>query len=142
MAKLSLKDNIEKKINRSNRNVFLRSDFKKLAGYDQVGRALRELVKEGKIIKVGYGLYAKARTNKITGKPMLAAENGFVQVADESLKRLKIKSQKTLAEKEFQTGISTQIPINATYKPSRDKKPYRFSRKISYRNLKLLKVSE
>ena len=53
-----------------------------------------------------------------------------------------IKSQKTLAEKEYQTGISTQIPINATYKPSRDKKSYRFSRKISYRNLKLLKVSE
>lgn len=142
MTKLSLKDSVEKRINRSNRNVFLRSDFKKLAGYDQVGRALRELVREGKIVKVGYGLYAKTRTNKITGKPMLAAENGFVQVAEESLKRLKIKSQKTLAEKEYQTGTSTQIPVNATYKPSRDKRSYRFSRKISYKNLKLLKVNE
>jgi hypothetical protein len=35
--------------------------------------------KEGKLIRIGYGLYAKARTNHITGLPMLASDGGFEQ---------------------------------------------------------------
>ena len=88
MKRLSLKSKVATKISRSNREVFLRSDFEKLAGYDQVGRALRQLTSDGVLVKVGYGLYAKARPNRITGKPMLSAKGGFTQVAEEALSRL------------------------------------------------------
>ena len=108
----SLKSKVAKKISRANREVFLRSDFEKLAGYDQIGRALRQLTSDGVLIKVGYGLYAKARPNRMTGQPMLAAKGGFTQVAEEALSRLNVKWTPSKAVLDYQSG-STQIPVNA-----------------------------
>lgn len=65
---MTTKDRIQSQLNRSKRYVFTRDDFRDIAGYDQVGRALRTLVNEGKLMKVGYGVYTKARRNIITGK--------------------------------------------------------------------------
>lgn len=112
MKRLSLKSKVSTKISRSKREVFLRSDFKSLAGYDQIGRALRQLAVEGFLLKIGYGLYAKARPNRITGKPMLSAEGGFSQVAQEALSRLGVKWQPSKTVQAYQAG-STQIPANA-----------------------------
>jgi len=112
MKRLSLKSKISTKISRSKREVFLRSDFENLAAYDQVGRALRQLAVEGFLLKIGYGLYAKARPNRITGKPMLSAEGGFSQVAEEALSRLGVKWQPSKTVQAYQAG-STQIPANA-----------------------------
>jgi len=47
-----------------------REDFSDLAGYDHVRRVLRELVKYERLLKVGYGLYTKAKRNSITGSLM------------------------------------------------------------------------
>lgn len=112
MKRLSLKSKISTKISRSKREVFLRSDFENLAAYDQVGRALRQLAVEGFLLKIGYGLYAKARPNRITGKPMLSAEGGFSQVAQEALSRLGVKWKPSESDQAYQSG-STQIPANA-----------------------------
>ncbi len=111
MKNQTLKSKIHLKIHRSNKQVFLRSDFKKLSDYDQVGRALRNLEEDGELIRIGYGLYAKARINKLTGKKMLAAEGGFDQVAREALKRLRVNWEPSDAEKTYQRG-STQVPVN------------------------------
>ncbi|NRA25178.1 MAG: conjugal transfer protein [Oleispira sp.] len=112
MKRLSLKSKVSTKISRSKREVFLRSDFKNLAGYDQIGRALRQLTSEGALLKIGYGLYAKARPNRITGQPMLSAEGGFSQVSQEALSRLGVKWQPSESVQAYQAG-STQIPANA-----------------------------
>ena len=112
MKRNSLKSKVATKISRSKREAFLRADFEKLAGYDQVGRALRQLTKDGVLVKIGYGLYAKSRPNRITGKPMLAAEGGFCQVAEEALSRLGISWQPSRSVREYQAG-SSQIPANA-----------------------------
>ncbi len=53
---MATKARIQSRLKRSKCYVFTRDDFKDLAGYDQVGRALRELVKEGPLLKVGYGV--------------------------------------------------------------------------------------
>lgn len=111
MSTQTLKAKVNIKIDRSARQVFLRSDFVKLGGYDQIGRALRDLATDGNLIKIGYGLYAKARLNRLTGKPMLAAEGGFVAVAKEALKRLGVKWSDTNFDA-YQKG-ATQIPANA-----------------------------
>ena len=112
MKRLSLKSKVATKISRSKREVFLRTDFEKLAGYDQIGRALRQLTSDGVLVKVGYGLYARARPNRITGKPMLAAKGGFTQVAEEALSRLGVKWEPSKSVLDYQSG-STQIPANA-----------------------------
>ncbi len=38
------------------KSVFIRSDFNDIGGYDQVGRVLRVLTKDGLLIKMGYGV--------------------------------------------------------------------------------------
>ena len=124
MPRLGLKSKIAQKISRSRREVFLRSDFTKLGDYDQVGRALRQLTSEGALIKVGYGVYAKARPNRITGQPMLAAPGGFTQVATAALNRLGVQWAPSDAVTAYQSG-STQIPANAAVKVQQ-----RFNRKI------------
>jgi len=131
MSRPTLKSKLTTKISRSKREVFLRSDFEKLAGYDQVGRALCQLTSDELLVKIGYGLYAKARPNRITGKPMLSAKGGFTQVAQEALSRLGITWETSPATKAYQAG-STQIPANAEVIIFD-----RFSRKIGTENFAL-----
>ncbi len=119
------------KINRSKRNVFLRADFKRLGGYDQVGRVLRNLVDNNELIKIGYGLYAKARLNRVTGKSMLSVTGGFKIISEEALTRLNVKWEPSTAMKAYQAG-STQIPANAEVIIRK-----RFNRKIGTANYKL-----
>ena len=82
-----------------------------LGDYDQVGRALLALTKEGKLIRIGYGLYAKARINRITGLPMLSAPGGFDQVAKEALDLLEVNWQPSMSEQGYNAGAE-QIPVN------------------------------
>lgn len=120
------------KIKRSRREVFQRGDFAKMAGYDQIGRALRELTQDGVLIKIAYGLYAKARINRITGKPMIASTGGFAQVCKEGLNRLKVDWDYNEPTKAYLKGKSLQTP--GDFQPViKD----RFSRKFSSGNMKL-----
>ena len=131
--KVSLERQVEVKISRCwKRNVFARKDFVTLGDYDQVGRALLNLTREGKLIRLGYGLYAKARVNRITGLPMIAAEGGFDQVAKEALTLLGVKWQPSIAEQNYNAGFTTQIPVN-TQVLIKD----RFNRTIGTDQLKL-----
>ena len=131
LKKRSLKARIAIKIKRSRKQVFRRADFRKLAGYDQVGRALKELAREGILIKIAYGLYAKARASRITRMPMLAAPGGFDQVCKEALKRLKVRWKPSKQTTAYLQG-STQIPTTTTVLTET-----RFSRKIAFRNFEL-----
>ena len=62
---MSIKVRIQKRLSRSRRYVFMRANFKDIAGYDQVGRVLRDLVKSGELLKVGYGVYTKAKKTRL-----------------------------------------------------------------------------
>ncbi len=132
MAKFSLKQQVELQISNTGRDVFLRTDFAQLGGYDQVGRALRKLVAEGKLLKIGYGLYAKARISSITGKPMLASVGGFKAVSEQSLERLGVAWQPSDELVRYNKGETTQVPVNAKVIVKS-----RFNRKIYLRNMKL-----
>lgn len=132
MPKLSLKQQVEQQINSAKQDVFLRADFEQLGGYDQVGRALRELVADGKLLKIGYGLYAKSRISSITGKPMLASVGGFKAVSEQALERLGVAWQPSDELVRYNKGETTQVPVNAKVIVKR-----RFNRKISLRNMQL-----
>jgi hypothetical protein len=66
----TLETKLLKRIDRKRGDVFLRADFDDLGGYDQVGRILRQLVRAGRLVKVGQGLYARARPPMTSGKPV------------------------------------------------------------------------
>src|SRR5580700_9730826 len=64
----SLQDRLEQRIARKRGDVFLRADFDDLGGYDQVGRALRQLVEKGRLMKIGQGLYTRTSTSPFSNK--------------------------------------------------------------------------
>lgn len=129
---MTTKAKIQSRLKRSKRYVFTRRDFRDLSGYDQIGRALRELVADGQLIKVGYGVYTKARKNVITGKLMPAAPGGSAAVVIEALDRLKIDYRLTGTTEAYNSGSSNQIPSILEIKTSP-----RFKRKLSIGNSKL-----
>jgi len=123
--KRKLKDKIMIRISLKKCAVFLREDFEDLGGYDQVGRILRQLAREGKIIKIGYGLYAKAKISPLTGKlvPVLALPT----LAREAIERLGLQTSPSRLEQEYNAGRTTQVPTGRLIAVSG-----RISRRIGY----------
>ena len=85
---MTIKGRIQTRVKRTKRSVFLRSDFKDIAGYDQVGRVLGNMVSSGELIKIGYGLYVRSRVNRITGNIMPDNPAGADGVLLEAIERL------------------------------------------------------
>lgn len=109
----SIADRIERRVaSARNRNVFLRRDFAELGSYDAVGRALRQLTERGRLVQIGYGLYAKADRSPLTGKP--APVVGIKRLASEALSRLGKKIEESSFSKAYSTGRSTQVPTGRT----------------------------
>jgi hypothetical protein len=132
-SRRTLQDRIDLRITKSKANVFLPKDFADLGGYTQVLRALREETSRGRLVKLGYGVYAKGRTNALTGQSMIAAPGGFNQAAREALDKLRVDWEPSEAEREYNDGQSTQIPLMPVVKVND-----RFSRRLSYRNVELV----
>jgi hypothetical protein len=107
---MTIKRRIRTRLQGSKRYVFTRDDFSDLAGYDHVGRVLRELVKDEILLKVGYGLYTKAKRNSITGNLMPACPAGSDAVILEALDRLKVDYTLDDSSTLYLSGQSTQIP--------------------------------
>lgn len=96
------------RIARKKSAVLLREDFLDLGGYDQVGRILKRLADMGKLLRIGYGLYAKARVSSLTGEiiPVLPLPS----LAKEALSRLGVQTLPSQSELAYNEGRSTQLP--------------------------------
>ncbi|MFZ3185273.1 MAG: DUF6088 family protein [Pseudomonas sp.] len=107
MKSETLERRLQKRIARKRGDVFLRADFEDLGGYDQVGRVLRELVKKEQLLKIGYGVYARAVKSPISGKPM--PPKGLATLT-EAVARLGFKALPTRMEQDYSSGRTTQVP--------------------------------
>jgi hypothetical protein len=121
----TLKDKILLRITLKKDKVFTRDDFDTLGGYDQVGRALRQLVENKSIIKIGYGLYAKTKVSSINGAIIL--KEPLVELAKEALNKLGVEYSLSKSLSLYNEGKSTQVPTGRTIAVAT-----RISRKISY----------
>jgi hypothetical protein len=128
----TLRQRIEARIAKRRGDAFLTREFHDLGGERQVLRALRELVDDGKLIKLGYGVYARAAVSQLTHQPMLAGDD-FNAVSREVLDRLGVKWEPTEAERAYNEGRSTQVPMT----PRVRLRDSRFNRKLSYRTMEL-----
>lgn len=108
MALKTLKSKVKYRISRSKTTVFTPKDFFDLSERDQVGRALRQLVVEGCLIKFGQGLYAKAKRSSLTGK--LIPVQPLPLLAKEALGKLKVSVVAAKAQELYNSGRSTQVP--------------------------------
>jgi len=129
----TLQQQIEGRIANKSDEVFLTREFADLSGERQVLRTLRKLVDEGKLVRLGYGVYGRAERSRLSGKPMLAASNGFVGASREALTKLGVAWNPTEWEVAYNEGRSTQVPVNAVVRVKG-----RFARKLAYNGNKLV----
>jgi hypothetical protein len=108
-------DRISLKIKRSRRYVFERKDFENFASYDQVGRALNQLIDKCELMKLGYGLYTKARLNSLTDKLMPTHPGGTDALMREILKMKGVDFVMDSLSLQSFAGGSTQIPSSVNY---------------------------
>ena len=130
----TLRQKIEGRIaRRRGDSVFLTREFTKLAGEDQVLRALRGLVRDGRLVRLGYGVYGRAVPSRLSGRPMLYSPNGFIGAARQALDKLGVKWEPTEAERAYNEGRSTQVPVNAAVRVKG-----RFARKLRHQGRQLI----
>ncbi len=125
MALLNIKNRMLRSVALRKGEVVLRDDFKNMGSPSQISRGLKELLTAGRLIRLGYGVYAKARLSSISGKPVPRAP--LEVLARETLDRLKVDSQLGQAQAAYARGDTTQIPIKTTFNTGQR----RISRKIT-----------
>jgi Family of unknown function (DUF6088) len=132
--KQTLSQKIEQWIARKKgEDVFLTREFKHLGGEDQVLRVLRTLVEDGHLVRLGYGVYGRATRSRLSGKPILNSPGGFSGVARQALDKLGVEWEPTEAERAYNEGRSTQVPVNPVVRVKG-----RFSRHLRYRDAELV----
>lgn len=125
MARMSVQRRMAQSITRRKGEILLRADFQSLGSVSQVGRALRGLIAQGKIVRLGYGVYAKARLSSLSGKPIPRVT--LEELAYEALQKLGVVPTLGRAQAEYAAGKTTQVPVRTTFNTGRR----RISRKIT-----------
>lgn len=129
----TLRERIEARIARKRDDVFLPREFADLGGEDQVLRVLRGLVREGRLVRLGYCVYGSAIQSRLSGEPILYSANGFIGAARQALTKLGVQWEPTEAERAYNEGRSTQVPVNPVVRVKG-----RFSRQPRYGNTELV----
>jgi hypothetical protein len=130
----TLREKIEARIDRKKGDsVFLTREFASLGGEDQVLRALRGLVRDGRLVRLGYGVYGRAIISRLSGEPLLYSPTGLRGAAREALTKLGVEWEPTEAERAYNEGRSTQIPVNPVLRVKG-----RFSRRLRDGNTELV----
>lgn len=121
----TLETQLLKRIDRKRGDVFLRADFDGLGGYDQVGRALRDLVRQGKLLRIGYGLYSRAIKSPFDDRTLVPPKG--LATLREALKRVGIETLPSRSTGDYNAGRTTQVPTGRVVGVRR-----RVRRKIGY----------
>jgi hypothetical protein len=129
----TLREKVETRIARKRDNVFLTREFRDLGGEDQVLRVLRTLVREKRLLRLGYGVYGRAFISSMSGAPVLYSPDGFAGAARQALTKLGVPWESSEAEKAYNEGRSTQVPVNPVVRVKG-----RFSRQLRYGNSELV----
>jgi len=130
---ITLRKRIERRIARKRDDAFLTREFRDLGGEDQVLRALRFLVRDKRLVRLGYGVYGRAVVSRLSGAPILYSRNGFLGVARQALTKLGVTWEPSEAERDYNEGRSTQIPVNPVVRIKG-----RFSRRLRDGNQELV----
>jgi hypothetical protein len=112
------RDSLKRKINRLAGQVFSRDDLSRdRSNREQLrlNRALNTFAKEGFLIKISHGLYAKAKLMTFpNGKTKPVLQESFEDVAIEALNKLDLKWEFGRAIQEYNAGKTTQVPTALT----------------------------
>jgi hypothetical protein len=107
--KKSLKFNVLDRIKQIAGNIVVREDIEDMGSPRQISRCFKDLVEMGELVKIGYGIYAKAYLSETLNKPVI--QGGFGQACKEALTKKGVKWEPGSAEQAYNSGLSTQVPV-------------------------------
>ncbi|KGX39584.1 DUF6088 family protein [Burkholderia pseudomallei] len=99
---------LKQTIGESDEAVFLRAEFSGLGSAAQVGRALRALQTAGTIVKLGLGIYAKAKPSALSGSPIPVRPLDVL--APVVMQKLGVAVFPSVALRAYNEGSTTQVP--------------------------------
>ena len=88
--------------------VFVRSEFNSFGSPAQVNRALRDFIARGILVKLGVGVYAKAKSSALTGNSIPVKPVDLLAPA--ALQKLGVAVRASQQVAAYNAGTTTQIP--------------------------------
>ena len=89
--------------------VYVHGEFASLGGERQVDRALRDLIADGSLVRVGYGVYARARKSSRSDK--IVPDATLMQIGFMALMKLGVTADLGKEARANRDGLSTQVPM-------------------------------
>lgn len=129
--KNSLKFKVLNRIKQVSGNIILREDIQDLGSARQISRCFKDLTAMGELVKIGYGIYAKAYISEYIDRPVIKV--GFGQACKEALTKLGVEWEPGSAEQEYNFGLTTQVPVRTIVQLKS-----RFRGHLNYGNKKLI----
>lgn len=129
--KSSLKFQVLDRIQQIAGNVVLREDIEDMGSSRQISRCINDLVDMGELVKIGYGVYAKAYLSEYINRSVI--KGGFDQVCKEALTKLGVAWMPGSAEQAYNAGLSTQVPVRTVVQLKS-----RYRGHLNYGNRKLI----
>lgn len=119
-------ERIERSLALRKSDVLIRSEYDDFGSEAQIARALKELVERGKLVRLGRGVYAKAKPSVLSGKaiPVQPLEN----LVPQALQKLGIDVKPSRLTEDYNAGRTTQVPTGIVYRVDRK----RISRKLGF----------
>lgn len=130
-SRLNMKERMIRSITMRRGEIIMRSDFTRMGSQSQISRLLADFVSEGRLVRLGYGIFAKSRISSISGKAV--PREPLEVLAQEAFRRLMIEAKPGKAQREYASGQSTQVPVQAVF----DTGQRRISRKLTVGNRKV-----
>lgn len=106
--------------------VYVREDFARFGSASQVSRAISHLLEEGRLVRLGVGIYAKAKKSVLTGKPIPVRP--VESLAPAALKKLGVTARPSRLTEAYNAGRTTQLPAGMVVNTGNR----RISRKIGF----------
>lgn len=113
----SVKQRLQRSIAARSGEVVWRRELTGFGSAAQLSRALKQLVAEGRLVRIGAGVYAKAKPGPLSGIPM--ARQPLGALAAEAFDRLGIPWQLGAAQRPYNAGGTTQVPWRTTFDTGR-----------------------
>ncbi len=106
--------------------MFLRADFESFGSVAQVGRALAEITATGILVKLGVGVYARAKPSVLSGRPIPVKP--LEVLAPQALRRFGVNLTESRLSAAYNSGRSTQVPAGIVLNTGKR----RISRKLGF----------
>lgn len=123
---MNITDRIKRSVQRRHELVLRPVDFQAFGSEASVKRALKELVDQGLLVRLGVGLYAKAKRSVLSGQPIPARP--LEVLGPMALTRLGVTLRESTRIRDYNAGLTTQVPTGIVVNTGRR----RITRKIGF----------